>query len=71
MALEKLRAELLQPAAEHPTPWLSTEPAADYLAAKPGRLHDLVQLGRLTPRRDGRRLLFHRGELDAYLESSA
>jgi excisionase family DNA binding protein len=48
--------------------WLNTSDAAGYIAAKPGRVHDLVQLGRLTPRRDGRRLLFRRDELDTYLE---
>jgi excisionase family DNA binding protein len=53
------------------SPWLSTEQAADYLAAKPARVHDLVALGKLTPRRDGRRLLFRRDELDAYIEASA
>jgi excisionase family DNA binding protein len=50
--------------------WLNTADAAAYIAAKPGRVHDLVQLGRLEPRRDGRRLLFKRDELDAYLEAS-
>ena len=48
--------------------WLNTTDAANYIAAKPGRVHDLVQLGRLQPRRDGRRLLFRRDELDRYLE---
>jgi hypothetical protein len=64
-------AELLtdrQPAA---SPWLDTKGAADHIAATPGRVHDLVQLGRLVPRRDGRRLLFRREDLDAYLEASA
>lgn len=50
--------------------WLNTTDAADYIAAKPGRIHDLVQLGKLAPRRDGRRLLFRRDDLDAYLEAS-
>jgi excisionase family DNA binding protein len=49
--------------------WLNTTDAADYIAAKVGRVHDLVQLGKLMPRRDGRRLLFRRDELDAYLEA--
>ena len=62
-------AARLQPV-EHSTPWLSTEQAAAYLAAKPAWIHDLVQLGKLTPRRDGRRLLFARADLDAYLEAS-
>jgi hypothetical protein len=29
-----------------------------------------VQLGKLEPRRDGRRLLFRRADLDAYLEEA-
>jgi excisionase family DNA binding protein len=49
--------------------WLNTADAADYIAAKPGRVHDLVQLGKLQPRRDGRRLLFRRSDLDDYLEA--
>lgn len=48
--------------------WLNTEEAASYLACPRGRIHDLVQLGKLEPRRDGRRLLFRRSDLDAYLE---
>jgi excisionase family DNA binding protein len=41
------------------------------LACSRGHLYDLVQLGKLKPRRDGRRLLFRRGDLAAYLEASA
>jgi excisionase family DNA binding protein len=51
------------------TPWLSAESAARYLACSRGRLYDLVQLGKVEPYRDGRRLLFRRGDLDAYVES--
>jgi excisionase family DNA binding protein len=58
-------------AAVQASPWLSTEQAAAYIAAKPARVHDLVALGKLTPRRDGRRLLFKRSDLDAYVEASA
>jgi excisionase family DNA binding protein len=53
------------------TSWLDTAGAAEHLCCSPGRIHDLVQLGKLTPRRDGRRLLFRRADLDAYLEASA
>jgi excisionase family DNA binding protein len=53
------------------SPWLNTDQAADYIAAKPGRVHDLVALGKLTPRRDGRRLLFRADELDAYIEADS
>jgi hypothetical protein len=64
-------AERLQPTSvESASPWLDSAGATDYIAAKPGRIHDLVALGKLTPRRDGRRLLFHRDDLDAYLEAS-
>jgi excisionase family DNA binding protein len=53
------------------SPWLNAQQAAEYIAAPVSRIHDLVQLHKLTPRRDGRRLLFHRDDLDAYLEASA
>ncbi len=68
-ALAELVAARLSPAPRDLSPWLDTAGAADYLAAKPARIHDLVALGKLTTRRDGRRLLFARAELDAYLEA--
>jgi len=67
--LAGLVAERLRPGPPERAPWLDTAGAADYLAAKPARIHDLVALGKLTPRRDGRRLLFRREDLDAYLEA--
>lgn len=68
---EQAAAIVTEQQAPTATPWLSTEQAADYIAAKPGRIHDLVALGKLTPRRDGRRLLFRRSDLDRYLEESS
>jgi excisionase family DNA binding protein len=62
-------AELLPPAANQ-SPWLDADGAADYIAASRDRIYDLVALRKLEPRRDGRRLLFRRDELDAYLEAS-
>jgi excisionase family DNA binding protein len=53
------------------SPWLTSEQAADYLACSRDRVHDLCQLGKLHPRRDGRRLLFRASDLDDYLEASA
>jgi excisionase family DNA binding protein len=47
--------------------WLNSDQAAAYLGCPRSRIHDLVQLGKLVPRRDGRRLLFRPAELDAYL----
>jgi excisionase family DNA binding protein len=48
--------------------YLNVEQAATYLACPKGRIYDLVQLRRLRPVRDGRRVLFRRSDLDAYLE---
>jgi excisionase family DNA binding protein len=52
------------------SPWLDTKGAAAYMACTPARIHDLVQARQLTPARDGRRLVFRRDDLDAYLEGS-
>ena len=52
----------------HDDRWLNSDQASEYLGCPRSRIHDLVQLGKLTPRRDGRRLAFKRADLDAYLE---
>jgi len=64
-------AELLagRPAEDHDG-WLNVEQAAKHLACPRSRIHDLVALRKLSPSRDGRRLLFRRADLDAYLEGS-
>jgi excisionase family DNA binding protein len=51
------------------SPWLDADGAAAYLATGRDRIYDLVQLGKLDPCRDGRRLLFRPDDLDAYLEN--
>jgi excisionase family DNA binding protein len=53
------------------SPWLNTAQAAEHLCCTPDRIYDLVALHKLDPRRDGRRLLFRRDTLDAYLEASS
>jgi len=50
--------------------YLDTTAAAKYLCCNAGRIHDLVQLHKLTPLRDGRRLLFKRQDLDDYLNNN-
>jgi excisionase family DNA binding protein len=52
-------------------PWLDVDEAAAHLRASRQRIYDLVHSGRLHPGRDGRRLVFKRSELDAYLEGRA
>lgn len=53
---------------ERPAGWLNAEQAADYLACPQSRIYDLVQLGRLRRKLDGRRLLFRPEWLDAALK---
>ncbi len=52
------------------SPWVSAPEVADRLRCDRDRIYDLISLGKLTPRRDGRRVLLHRDDLDAYLEAS-
>lgn len=75
-ALDQL-AELLAPrlaerlAQQTTTPtWLDAAAAAEHLSTSRDRVYDLVQLHKLTPRRDGRRLLFRRTDLDTYLDTT-
>ena len=64
-----LRLDAAESTREEPR-WLNSDEAAQYLGCPRSRIHDLVQLRRLEPARDGRRLLFRRSDLDAYLEAS-
>ena len=50
------------------SPWLNVTEAAERLRCGKDRIYDLIALGKLHPRRDGRRVLLHRDELDAYVE---
>jgi excisionase family DNA binding protein len=54
-----------------PEPWIGVGQAAEHLACPTSRIYDLVSQRRLTPRRDGRRLLFKRSHLDAAIEAPA
>ena len=65
------RAAELLPAPSSVSPWLDAEGAAAYLATTRDRIYDLIALGKLEPRRDGRRVLLRREDLDAYLERSS
>lgn len=64
-ALAARVAELLPTA---PEGWLNVRQAADYLACKPDRIHDLVAAGRLAHVREGRRILTKRSWCDDLLE---
>jgi len=68
--VERIAQRVLAAGSSPSDPWLSIEEAAEHLRAKPQRLYDLVSTGRLKPAKDGRRLLFRRSWLDAYLGES-
>lgn len=68
---ERLAPRLSDRIAPPRSPWLDVADAAEYLRCSKQRVYDLVHADRLEPRRDGRRLLFHRDHLDAYLERRA
>jgi len=53
------------------SPWLNVADAAERLRCGRDRIYDLIALGKLHPRRDGRRVLLHRDDLDAYIEGRA
>ena len=66
----ELVAERLRPAPQTGSPWLDFEGAMAYLAFSRDRLYKLTA-ARAIPfrkKRDGQGLLFHRGELDRWLE---
>jgi excisionase family DNA binding protein len=54
---------------ETPSPWMSLDTAAAYLDWPKKRVYNLVSQGEIPHRKQGNRLLFHRGELDEWLNS--
>ena len=51
------------------SPWLTAPEAADYLRCKLSRIRKLTMIGELPVERDGRRVLYHREALDAFIRS--
>jgi excisionase family DNA binding protein len=69
-ALDELACMLAPRLAAHTAApeWLDVDGAAAHLKCGRRRVYDLVSQQRLTPHRDGRRLLFRRNDLNRYLE---
>jgi excisionase family DNA binding protein len=69
-AIAQRAAEILaQQIGNQPTsPYLNVDEAAAYLRCSRQAIYDRVSQRALEPARDGRRLLFHRDQLDAYLQ---
>jgi excisionase family DNA binding protein len=61
-------AALIPTGAPAVSPWLNVAEAAERLRCRKDRIYDLISLGKLHPRRDGRRVLLHRDDLDSYVE---
>lgn len=51
------------------SPWLNAQQAAAYLQCPLSRVRKLTMTGELPHEHDGRRVLYHRDELDAYVRS--
>lgn len=49
------------------SPWLDAEGAAEYLCCPVSRIRKLTSARDLTVHRDGRRVLYRRDELDAFV----
>jgi excisionase family DNA binding protein len=65
---ERLASDGEVPPALVAEPWLNVEQAAAYLACPKSRIYDLTREGRLPRRKDGRRSLYRRSDLDAALD---
>ena len=58
---------LLEPPRQ--SPWMRTAEAAEYLRCPMSRLRKLTMLNRIPSHRDGRRVLYHRDDLDAFIRA--
>ena len=67
-AIAERAAALVPSGAPDVSPWLNVAEAAERLRCRKDRIYDLIALGKLHPRRDGRRVLLHRDDLDSYVE---
>lgn len=55
------------PQATPSSPWMDIDEAADYARTKLGTFRQLVQQGKIPSHSTGRRLVFHRDEVDQAL----
>ena len=70
VALDQLADQLAERVAARVgarSPWLSADEAASYLSCPLSRVRRLTMTGDLPVHRDGRRVLYRREELDAFI----
>jgi excisionase family DNA binding protein len=65
-ALSEAVAEALDRSSR--SPWLNAESAARYLDVAPKRIRNLTAAGEIPHRKQGGRVLYHRDELDRWLD---
>ena len=65
--IEQVVALVLErlPQPDPPSPYMTTEEAADFLRCSRQRVHDLLSSGRLSRRKEGGRTLVLRAEVEA------
>lgn len=66
-ALADVLAERVQTRVGAGSPWLRAPEAAAYLACPESRIRKLTMTGELPSHREGRRVLYRRDELDAFI----
>jgi len=66
---DRVRSQLAEQSSDDP--WFDVKEAAGYLRAKPQRIYDLTNQGKLKHAKDGSRTLIRRSWLDAYLGEGA
>ena len=67
-AIARRTAELVGEAGPAASPWMTIDEAAQYLRWPKHSLYKLTGAGAIPHRKHGNRILFHRGELDDWLE---
>jgi excisionase family DNA binding protein len=70
-ALAELLAERVQARLGVGSPWLRAPEAAAYLACPESRIRKLTMTRELPAHRDGRRVLYRREDLDAFIRNGA
>jgi excisionase family DNA binding protein len=61
------RVTVLQQRGDTGSPWLTADEAAERLRCPISRIRKLTSTGDLPVHRDGRRVLYHRDELDEFI----
>jgi excisionase family DNA binding protein len=67
--IDAIAERLVEFASRESSPWMSAEEAAIYLRCPLSRIRKLTMTDELPHEKDGRRVLYHRNDLDEYIRS--